>query len=517
MKPRVDEIANVLREEIAGFHKSLDVATMGHVLEVGDGIAQIYGLANVMAGECLRFSSGAMGQVFNLQEYSVGAVLYGEHESVKAGDEVRGTGQLLSVPVGDALIGRVVNALGEPIDGGSEINAEGFAPVERAATGIADRQPITEPLMTGIRAIDSMTPIGRGQRQLIIGDRKTGKTAIAIDTIINQKSTDVICIYVAIGQKESSIAALVQTLREHDAMDHTIVVSAASRDSAAMQYIAPYAGCAMAEHFMDAGKPVLIVYDDLSKHAAAYRQLSLLLRRPPGREAYPGDVFYLHSRLLERASKLSDALGGGSMTALPICQTQEGEVSAYIPTNLISITDGQVYLDPDLFFAGVRPAINVGISVSRVGYKAASKAMKDVAKELRLELAAYRELEAFAQLGMELEPAAQRSLDRGDRLVRVLTQKQYRPQKLSRQIVALYAGTNGYLDDVAVDEIDGFEAMLWDILQEDYDDFFEEFNETGELAKAPERRLRHAIQDALDRYRTKGLALKEDATDVAGA
>ncbi len=517
MKFRVDEIANVLREEIAGFDKPLDVATTGHVLEIGDGIAQIYGLANVMAGECLTFASGAMGQVFNLQEHSVGAVLYGDQDSVKAGDEVKGTGQLLSVPVGDALIGRVVNALGVPIDGGGEIKTDVVAPIERRASGIAERQPITEPLMTGIRAIDSMTPIGRGQRQLIIGDRKTGKSAIAIDAIINQKSTDVICIYVAIGQKESSVASVVETLRARGAMGHTVVVSAASRDSAAMQYIAPYAGCAMAEHFMDAGKPVLIVYDDLSKHAAAYRQLSLLLRRPPGREAYPGDVFYLHSRLLERASKLSDALGGGSITALPICQTQEGEVSAYIPTNLISITDGQVYLDPDLFFAGVRPAINVGISVSRVGYKAATKAMKDVAKELRLELAAYRELEAFAQLGMELEPAAQRSLDRGDRLVRLLTQAQYRPQELSRQVVALYAGTHGYLDDVAVDQVDAFEDVLWTILHEDYEDFFEEFNEEGDLTKASERRLRYAVQETLDRYRTKGLSTEKDNADGAGA
>ncbi len=517
MKFRVDEIANVIREEIASFGKVLDVATTGRVLEIGDGIAQVYGLTNVMAGECLTFASGAMGQVFNLQDHSVAAVLYGDEDSVKAGDEVKGTGRLLSVPVGEGMIGRVVNALGEPIDGLGEIKTDAIAPVERRASGIAERQPITEPLMTGIRAIDSMTPIGRGQRQLIIGDRKTGKTAIGIDAIINQKSTDVICIYVAVGQKESSVAATVETLRRQGAMDHTIVVSAASRDSAAMQYIAPYAGCAMAEYFMDAGKHVLIVYDDLSKHAAAYRQLSLLLRRPPGREAYPGDVFYLHSRLLERASKLSDELGGGSITALPICQTQEEEVSAYIPTNLISITDGQVYLDPDLFFAGVRPAINVGISVSRVGYKAASKAMKDVAKELRLELAAYRELEAFAQLGMELEPAAQRSLDRGDRLVRVLVQKQYRPQKLARQVVGLYAGTHGYLDDVAVDQVDAFEDVLWAILQEDYEDFFEEFEEEGELTKASERRLCYAIQETLDRYRTEGLAGKQGEADGAGA
>jgi F-type H+-transporting ATPase subunit alpha len=503
MKFRVDEIASILREEISGFARQTDVTSTGRVVEVGDGIAQVVGLDGAMAGELLRFESGAVGQVFNLQDSSIGAVLYSGGESVKSGDRVTGTGTLLSVPVGAAMLGRVVTALGEPIDGKGPIETDVTVPVERMAPGIAERQPITQSLATGIRAIDAMTPIGRGQRQLIIGDRKTGKTAIALDAIINQKDTGVICIYVAVGQKESSVATVVENLASHGAMDHTIVVSAASCVPAPLQYVAPYTGCAMAEHFMDQGRDVLVIYDDLTKHAAAYREISLLLRRPPGREAYPGDVFYLHSRLLERACKLSDGLGAGSITALPICQTQEGEVSAYIPTNLISITDGQIYLEPELFFAGVRPAMNVGISVSRVGYKASTPAMKDVAKSLRLDLAAFRELEAFAQLGMELEPAAQKSLDRGNRLVRILTQGQFTPQPVVEQVIALYAGTQGHLDDIDVADLKTFEADLITMMHEDYRDFFEEFEQSGELTNALQRRLRFALQECVDRYRTK--------------
>ncbi|HHH75890.1 MAG TPA: F0F1 ATP synthase subunit alpha, partial [Phycisphaerae bacterium] len=453
MKFKADEIASVLRQEIANYHRDLEVDQVGQVLEVGDGIAQIFGLSGVMAGEMLEFDSGVMGQVFNLEESSIGAVIYGRTDKIKAGETVRGTGRLLSVPVGDGMLGRVVNPLGEPMDGKGAVVTTERRFIEGPAPGIADRQPVTQPLQTGIKSIDSMTPIGRGQRQLIIGDRKTGKTAIAIDTIINQRDTGVICIYVAIGQKESTVAGVVEVLRKNKALKHTVVVSAASSDSAPIQYIAPYSGCTIAEYFMAQGLDTLIVYDDLSKQAAAYRQISLLLRRPPGREAYPGDVFYLHSRLLERAAKLADdyvigpidtpegeilstgeddevyrgplglasaqkamkfrdddkvkihrqGTSGGSMTALPICETQEGEVAAYIPTNLISITDGQLYLEPSLFFAGVRPAINVGISVSRVGYKVAIKAMKDVASSLRLELAAFRELESFSQLGIDIE------------------------------------------------------------------------------------------------------------------
>jgi len=513
MKFRSDEIASVLREEIASYRRQLDVAQIGRVLEVGDGIAQVFGIAQAKAGEMLEFENGQIGQVFNLEESSIGAVVYGPCEDIKEGHTVRGTGRLLKVPVGEQMLGRVIDPLGRPLDGAGPVNHEHTRPVECPAPGIAERQPVNEPLVTGIKAVDSMTPIGRGQRQLIIGDRKTGKTAIAVDTMINQKDTGVLCVYVAIGQKESTVAEVVQTLRAHEAMGHTVVVSASSSDPAPLQYVAPYSGCTIAEHFMyTQGRPTLVVYDDLTKQAAAYRQISLLLRRPPGREAYPGDVFYLHSRLLERACKLAEthvivpkqtsdgaadraaegqakvyegplglaaareqleagqgpeemrihriSTSGGSMTALPICETQEGEVSAYIPTNLISITDGQLYLEPSLFLAGVRPALNVGISVSRVGYKAAYPAMKEVAKSLRLDLAAYRELESFAQLGMELDPAAQRQLDRGVRMVRLLTQPQYRPMPVVDQIVVLYAGTRGYLDDLAPEEVADFEAKL---------------------------------------------------------
>ncbi|HVT81699.1 MAG TPA: F0F1 ATP synthase subunit alpha [Phycisphaerae bacterium] len=464
MKFKIDEITSVIQQEISQYQNQLDVTQVGKVIEVGDGIARIYGLRGAMAGEMLEFPNNIFGQVFNLEEETVGAVILGDYKQIKEGDTVRTTGELLSVPVGDALLGRVVNPLGEPLDGGPAIQNSERRKVDIIAPGIADRQPVKQPLQTGIKAIDAMIPIGRGQRELIIGDRKTGKTAIAIDTIINQKKywgtpDAVICIYVAIGTKESTVAGVVDNLRRNGAMDYTIVVTAGASDPAPLQYIAPYAGCAMGEHFMWQGKHVLCIYDDLSKQAQAYRQLSLLLRRPPGREAYPGDVFYLHSRLLERACKLSNENGGGSLTALPVIETMEGEVSAYIPTNVISITDGQIYLEPDLFAAGIRPAINVGISVSRVGGSAQIKAMKHkkVAASLRLDLAAYRELEAFAQLGTELEPATQRQLDRGARMVELLKQPQFVPMDVIEQIMVIYAGSQGFLDAVPRDQVSAWE------------------------------------------------------------
>jgi len=482
VKIKTDEIVSVIKQEIEQFSSELEISEVGRVVEVGDGIARIYGLSKARAGELIEFESAGgavMGQVMNLEEDTVGAVIYGDYLAVKEGDTVKATGKLLSVPVGEALLGRVVDPLGRTLDDGPELVASESAMVDIIAPGIAERQPVHEPLQTGIKAIDAMIPIGRGQRELIIGDRKTGKTAVAIDTIINQKQfwgteDAVVCIYVAVGQKESTVAGVVQTLREAGAMDYTIVVNAASSDPAPMQYIAPYSGCAMGEHFMWSGKEagktladgkpypkhVLCVYDDLSKQAVAYRQLSLLLRRPPGREAYPGDVFYLHSRLLERATKLSDENGAGSLTALPVIETQEGDVSAYIPTNVISITDGQIYLEPELFFSGVRPAINVGISVSRVGGAAQIKAMKKIAGSLRLDLAAYRELEAFAQLGTDLDKATQAQLDRGARMVELLKQPQYVPQHVVDQVISIYAGAKGYLDDVALDKVASFEKDM---------------------------------------------------------
>jgi F-type H+/Na+-transporting ATPase subunit alpha len=457
MAINVAEITSVLKREIEAYEQKLQVSDVGTVIEVGDGIARIYGLKNAMAGELLEFQNGAMGQVFNLEEDAIGAVVFSDYLNIKEGDTVKTTGRLLEVPVGEAVIGRVVNPLGIPLDGGPAIASSETRKMDIIAPGIAERQPVKEPLQTGIKAIDSMIPIGRGQRELIIGDRKTGKTAIAIDTIIAQKGTGVKCFYVAVGQKESTVAGIVEILKANGAMDYTTVIVAAASDSAPLQYIAPYAGTAMAEYFMWKGEATLCVYDDLSKQAAAYRQLSLLLRRPPGREAYPGDVFYLHSRLLERACKLSADLGGGSLTALPIIETQEGEVSAYIPTNVISITDGQIYLEPELFFSGVRPAINVGVSVSRVGGNAQTKAMKKIAGSLRLDLAAYRELEAFAQLGTELDPATQRQLDRGARLVELLKQPQFKPMTVADQVAAIYAATKGYMDDVPVNRIAEFQ------------------------------------------------------------
>ena len=478
MKIKIDEITSVIKQEIEQFTSELEISEVGQVVEVGDGIARIYGLSGCMAGELLEFETPrgtVMGQAMNLEEDTVGAIVYGDYLAVAEGNTVRTTGRLLEVPTGPELLGRVVDPLGNPMDGGPPINASATAKLDIVAPGIAARQPVVEPMQTGIKAVDSMIPIGRGQRELIIGDRKTGKTAVAIDTIINQKQywgTDeaVVCIYVAVGQKDSTVAGVIETLKQNGAMEYTIVVVAGSSTAAPLQYIAPYAGCAMGEYFMWQGKEgktpkhALCIYDDLSKQATAYRQLSLLLRRPPGREAFPGDVFYLHSRLLERATKLSDENGGGSLTALPIIETQEGDVSAYIPTNVISITDGQIYLQPELFASGVRPAINVGISVSRVGGNAQIKAMKEVAGSLRLDLAAYRELEAFAQLGTELDAASQQQLNRGARLVELLKQGQYTPYKAIDQAISIYAASKGFLDDIDLDKVNAFEEGLIDYM-----------------------------------------------------
>jgi F-type H+-transporting ATPase subunit alpha len=458
---RADEITRVLRDEIENYEKTINVSEVGYVISVGDGIARIHGLDRVMAGEMIEFPHDVAGIALNLEEDQVGAVLLGEFSEIKEGDEVRRTNRIMSVPVGEALIGRVVDALGRPIDGKGPIDTTVFSPIERLAPGVVDRRPVKEPLQTGIKAVDGMIPIGRGQRELIIGDRQTGKTAIAIDTILNQKGGDVTCIYVAIGQKRSTVAQVVKTLESYGAMDYTIVVAATASDPAPMQYIAPYTGCAMGEYFRDSKRHALCVYDDLSKHAAAYREISLLLRRPPGREAFPGDVFYLHSRLLERAAKLSDAKGGGSLTALPFIETQAGDVSAYIPTNVISITDGQIYLEADLFNSNVRPAINVGLSVSRVGGSAQVKAMRQVAGSLRLDLAQYRELAAFAQFGSDLDKASQAQLNRGRRLVEILKQGQCQPLPVEKQVFIIFAGTQGYLDDLPVESCRKFEAELY--------------------------------------------------------
>ncbi len=460
MSLRPEEITAILRREIEGFDVKTQVEDVGTILSVGDGIAHVYGLSMAMAGEILEFPGGVVGMVLNLEEENVGVALMGDETHIREGDIVRRTGRIVEVPVGDALLGRVVSALGEPIDGRGPIETTERRPVERVAPGVVDRKSVHQPLQTGLKAIDSMIPIGRGQRELIIGDRSTGKTALAIDTIINQKGQDVTCIYVAIGQKSATVARVVKTLEDYGAMDYTIVVSATASEPAPLQYIAPYAGCAMGEAVMDRGGHALIVYDDLSKHAVAYRAMSLLLRRPPGREAYPGDVFYLHSRLLERAAKLSDEKGAGSLTALPIIETQEGDVSAYIPTNVISITDGQIYLESDLFFSGVRPAVNVGISVSRVGSSAQIKAMKEVAGRLRLDLAQYRELAAFAQFGSDLDRATQQQLARGERTVELLKQDQYQPIPVEEQVAAIFAATMGHLDDLPVASVRPFERAL---------------------------------------------------------
>jgi F-type H+-transporting ATPase subunit alpha len=458
---KADEITKLIRAQIENYESKVTVDEVGTIISLGDGIARIHGLDKVMAGELLDFGHGLAGIAMNLEEDQVGAVVLGDYTEIKEGGEVKRTGRIMSVPVGDAMIGRVVNALGLPIDDKGPIASNAYIPIERLAPGVINRQPVREPMATGIKAIDSMIPIGRGQRELIIGDRQTGKTAVALDTIINNKSNNLICIYCAIGQKRSSIAQVVKVLEEYGAMDYTIVVAASASEPAPMLYLAPYAACALGEFFRDNGRHALVIYDDLSKHAAAYREISLLLRRPPGREAYPGDVFYLHSRLLERAAKMSDKLGGGSLTALPVIETQAGDVSAYIPTNVISITDGQIFLETDLFNSGVRPAVNVGISVSRVGGSAQIKAMRQVAGTLKLELAQFRELAAFAQFGSDLDKATQAQLNRGKRLVEVLKQGQYEPLPFSRQILIIYAGTNGYLDDLQVEQIREFEAELY--------------------------------------------------------
>ena len=464
MEIKAEEISKIIRAQIADYESNVVVSEVGTVISVGDGIARIHGLEKVMYSELLEFPHGVSGMALNLEEDQVGAVLLGEASEIKEGDLVKRTNKIMAVPVGESMVGRVVNALGQPIDGKGPINTEKFNPVERIAPGIVDREPVKLPLQTGLKSIDSMIPIGRGQRELIIGDRQTGKTAVAVDTIINQKGGDVICIYVAIGQKRSTVAQVVQTLSDNDAMGYTIVVSASASDPAPMQYIAPYAGCAIGEFFSDQGKHTLCIYDDLSKHAAAYREISLLLRRPPGREAYPGDVFYLHSRLLERAAKLNESRGGGSLTALPIIETQAGDVSAYIPTNVISITDGQIYLESDLFHSGIRPAINVGLSVSRVGGSAQIKAMRQIAGTLRLELAQFRELAAFAQFGSDLDKSSQAQLSRGQRLVEVLKQNQYSPLSVEKQVIIVYAATKGFLDSLAVEDCGPFEQGLYPFL-----------------------------------------------------
>jgi F-type H+-transporting ATPase subunit alpha len=461
---RADEISKIIRQQIENFDAGVTIAEVGTVIKVGDGIAEVHGLEKVMAGELLDFGKGASGLALNLEEDKVGAVLLGDFQLIKEGDIVKRTKRIIEVPAGDAMLGRVVNALGQPMDGKGPIATNDFMPIERIAPGIVDRQGVKEPMQTGLKAIDGMVPIGRGQRELIIGDRQTGKTAVALDTIINQKGKDVVCIYVAIGQKASTVAQVQAALERNDAMSYTIIVTASASEPAAMQYIAPYSGCAIGEYFMDRGKAVLCIYDDLSKHAAAYREISLLLRRPPGREAYPGDVFYLHSRLLERAAKYSDKKGGGSLTALPVIETQAGDISAYIPTNVISITDGQIFLESDLFNSGIRPAINVGNSVSRVGGNAQIKAMKQVAGTLRLELAQYRELAAFAQFGSDLDAATQRQLARGQRLTEILKQDQYVPMDVEKQVVAVWSATNGFADDVPVSQIRHFETELMKFL-----------------------------------------------------
>lgn len=492
---KAEEISELIKKQISDFEKRVDVSEVGTVIKVGDGIAKIYGLDKVMSSELLEFPNGVFGMALNLEEDSVGAVLFGEDTLIKEGDLVKRTGRIMEVPVGEALIGRVVNAIGQPIDGKGPINTDKKRMVDVVAPGIVDRQPVNEPLQTGIKAIDAMTPIGRGQRELIIGDRQTGKTAIAIDTIINQKGSDVICIYVAVGQKRSNVVRLVKKLEEEGALGHTIVVSASASEPAPLQYIAPYSGCTMGEYFRDTGRHALIIYDDLSKQATAYRQLSLLLRRPPGREAYPGDVFYLHSRLLERAAKLSDKLGGGSLTALPIIETQAGDVSGYIPTNVISITDGQIYLEPELFYAGIRPAVNVGLSVSRVGGAAQTKAMKQVAGTLRLDLAQFRELAAFAQFGSDLDKATLAQLERGKRMVELLKQDQYEPLPLEDQVAILFAGTQGHLDDIPVEAVRRFEKEFLGYMKERREDIRTELREQKAIDDSLRERLNTAIED----------------------
>ncbi|WP_446745845.1 F0F1 ATP synthase subunit alpha [Silvibacterium acidisoli] len=492
---KADEITELLREQIANYDAKVRVDEVGTVISLGDGIARLHGLDKVMAGELLEFPHGVSGLAMSLEEDQVGAVLMGEYTEIREGDQVRRTGKILSIPVGEAMIGRVVNALGEPIDDKGPIATTETLPIERLAPGVIDRQPVREPMMTGLKAIDSMIPIGRGQRELIIGDRQTGKTAVALDTIINSAKNNLICIYCAIGQKRSSIAQVVQTLTEHGAMDYTIVVAASASEPAPLLYLAPYAATALGEYFRDNGKHALVIYDDLSKHATAYREISLLLRRPPGREAYPGDVFYLHSRLLERSAKLNDEKGGGSLTALPIIETQAGDVSAYIPTNVISITDGQIFLETDLFNSGIRPAVNVGLSVSRVGFSAAIKAVKQVGSTLKLDLAQYRELAAFAQFGSDLDKITQNQLNRGKRLTEILKQPQFQPLRAEQQVVILFAGTQGLLDDVAVDQVVPFEAGLHKFMDSGHSALLNDIATKKALDDSIKSRLTEAIKE----------------------
>ena len=496
MDIKAEEISKIIRDQIGSFAVDVDVAEVGTIVSIGDGIARVHGVENTMAGEMLEFPHGVMGIALNLEDESVGAVLLGEFREIKEGDLVKRTGRIISVPVGDEILGRVVNALGQPIDGKGPIVSKQFLPIERLAPGVVDRQGVKEPLQTGLKAIDAMVPIGRGQRELIIGDRQTGKTAVAIDAILNQRDTGVICIYNAIGQKQSTIAQVVRTLEEADAMRYTIVVAAAAADPAPLLYISPYSACTIGEFFRDSGRHALVVYDDLSKHAQAYREISLLLRRPPGREAYPGDVFYLHSRLLERAAKLNAKLGGGSLTALPIIETQAGDLSAYIPTNVISITDGQIFLESDLFHQGVRPAINVGNSVSRVGGAAQIKAMRQVAGTLRLDLAQYRELAAFAQFGSDLDKSTQAQLTRGARLVEILKQPQYEPLSVERQVAIIFAGTNGYLDKIPVSELRAFETELYRFIENRHPQLFSGIAEKKQL----DDQLKAALTDAVKEF-----------------
>ena len=489
------EITQILKSQLADFDRKLDVSETGTVITVGDGVARIYGLEKAMAGELVDFGGGVSGMILNLEEESVGVAILGDDTTVKEGSAVRRTGKIVQVPVGEELLGRVVNALGIPIDGKGELETKNFRKVDVKAPGIVGRQSVKEPLQTGLKAIDGMIPIGRGQRELIIGDRQTGKTAVALDAIINQKGKGVLCIYVAIGQKQSTVAQVVDKLRANGALDHTIIVSATAAEQAPLQFLAPYTGVTMGEYFRDKGKHALIVYDDLTKQAQAYRQLSLLLRRPPGREAYPGDVFYLHSRLLERAAKLSDKLGGGSLTALPIIETQAGDVSAYIPTNVISITDGQIYLETDLFYSGVRPAVNVGISVSRVGGSAQIKGMRQVSGTLRLDLAQYREKAAFAQFGSDLDPATQRQLARGVRMVEILKQGQYEPMPVERQVTIIYAGTNGFLDKHPIDRLKEYEKQLFDFIDKKYPEIFLGISGGGKIEGAAKTTLESALKE----------------------
>lgn len=506
MSIRPEEISSLIKKQIANYEADLEATEVGTVIYVGDGIARIHGLDEAMAGELLEFENGVMGMTQNLEEDNVGAVILGPFDDIREGDEVKRTGRIMEVPVGEALLGRVVNPLGQPLDGKGAVETSAYRPVESPAPGVIERKSVFEPMQTGIKAIDSLVPIGRGQRELIIGDRQTGKTTIAVDTIINQKDQDMICIYVAIGQKASTVAGVVEKLRRHGAMDYTIVVSATASDPAPLLFLAPYAGCAMGEYFMYQGKHVLCVYDDLSKQAAAYREVSLLLRRPPGREAFPGDVFYLHSRLLERAAKLNEDHGGGSLTALPFIETQAGDISAYIPTNVISITDGQIFLESDLFYAGQRPAVNVGLSVSRVGGDAQTKAMKRVAGTLKLDLAQYRELKAFAQFGSDLDKATQARLNRGARLEETLKQGENEPLPMEKQVVAIFAAVNGYVDDIPLEDVQRFEREWLAFLESQHKDILEEIRTSGDLTDETHEKLTGAIEQF-----KKGFAVSEGA------